>query len=592
MSEYLEGASADTPGARLLAAMDGMSEEQMAYVIAHLTDAERAELWRHVDEQQKNPYFRFRHDPLGFVKEGLRETTWSMEDEILEAIGKYRKVVVAASHSVGKSHIASRAAGAVALSWPADMVKVQTTATNYRQVKGILWPYINRMHSKYGMPGEVFTTSWRIGGEEVGEGFSARNTDEAAVSGFHAMGELFLVVDEGGGIHRTLGQAFNNVLTGNGHALVIGNFPTDQDDTWFNDIWGSDEWHRIRISAFHTPNFPRPRGRVLTKLSEVEHWLKVAEEQPDHPDLVGAWEVPGECTVCSATVGPHTIAKHLTDIGWVRSIAAEFGEESGYFQTRVLALPAKNIVAKALPMTWLEEAVEAAKHRSLTVAPIKLGVDPAVDGGDELAIARAIGWRVGIVHHSAGEENQSTLDVAGRVLEQILAAEAYHEEHGIDEPVRVKVDENGVGRGVSDLLKSWGMPGPERKHRSVIIGVNSSRRPHDRKKFRNQRSEMWWTMRGLIQPDPTSEEGGLLELDLSGEGVKLLSQLNAPRWRTDSAGFIVVQPKPEVKKETGRSPDQGDAALLAVYEPPKHAGDLDLTGAVISGRNYWASARA
>lgn len=568
----------------LLETLQGLDEPTLRYVVAGLSDAEKLLLARQVADAEANPYFKYRGDPLSFVEHALGESTWSLQREVLQAIPQHRKVVVAASHSVGKSHLASRAVGSVALSWPADMVTVQTTATNYRQVKGILWPYISRMRAKYNLPGEVFTTSWRIGAEEVGQGFSARNTDEAAVSGFHAMGELFLVVDEGGGIHRTLGHAFNNVLTGNGHALVIGNFPTDDDDTWFNEIWNSPEWHHIRISAFDTPNFPRPYGKSLTKLADVEEWLRIAQEDPGHPGLVGAFEEVGVCTICSPLVGQHTIAKHLTDIDWVRSIAAEFGEDSGYYQTRVLALPASNIVSKTLPMSWLEAAIEQAKATGEVPAPVRLGIDVAADGGDEFVVAWAVGWRGSIRHRSAGKDNQNTMDVAGRALEQIHAAEQYHREHGITEKVRVKIDHNGLGRGVSDQLIKLGKEGV---HGATIVPVNSAKRAHDTKRFKNQRSEMWWTMRGLLQPNPATDEPGLLDLDVK-LGNRVLSQLNAPKYETSSTGQLVVQMKSEVKAETGHSPDQADAMLMAFYEPPARA-QVTSAGWMATSANYWGA---
>lgn len=554
--------------AAILDTLLAMDPQARRGVLAGLSDEYRAALLQHIQDAEAHPYFQFRGDVLGFVEQGLGEATWSRQREVYRAINEHQKVVVAASHSVGKSHLASRAAGAVATSWPADMVQVQTTATNYRQVKGILWPYIARMHAKYDLPGEVFTTSWKIGREEVGLGFSARNTDETAVSGFHALGELFLIVDEGGGIHRTLGQAFTNVMTGNGHMLVIGNFPTDTDDTWFNDIYNSPEWHTLRISAFDSPNFPRPDGRSLGSLAEVRTWLQRIED--DQTGALGrrVFEQVGRCTVCPATVESHTIAKHLVDLRWVNTVAAEFGEDSGYYTTRVLALPARNITSKTLPISWLEPVFEAGQvlaQVSPAPAPVRLGVDVAVDGGDEFVIAKVVGWHASIVHTSAGAENQNEVDVAGRVLQEIDAAQAYHDQHGIPDRVRVKVDEIGVGRGVSDLLKRWG---EERRHNAVIVGVSSSRTAHDSVRFKNQRSEMWWTIRGLIQPKPGEEDGVLLTVDGGDNPLRLLRQLSDPKYATTSTGQIVVQLKSEIKAATGHSPDRADALLLAIYEPP------------------------
>lgn len=531
--------------------------EHLRYVVANLSEEERIVAWRQLTEMEANPYFKWRGNILGFVEQELGESVWSKQREIYEAMAEHPKVVVAACHAPGKSHVASRAIGAVAVTWPADMVRVMTTATNFRQVKGILWPYINRLHKKYDLPGVVHTTSWKIGDEEVGTGFSARHQDEAAVQGWHATGELLLVVDEAGGIHRKLGDNFTSILSGNAHALVIGNPPTDEEGTWFQRIHESEEWHSITISAYDTPNFTA--------------------------------EIVGRCTICPPTIEWHTIAKHLTDRAWVEGVRREFGVESAYYQARVLARFPRNVVSKTLPMSWLEAAIAAAKATPVTVAPMRLGVDVASDGGDELVIARAIGWRAKVIRTAVGPMLQNSVDVAGIVLEEIDAAEEYHKLHGITERVKVKVDKIGVGWGVVSQLEKWRK---EKRHTAEIIEVVSSRRAHKTLKFRNQRSEMWWTMRELLQPVSDGEsgvtEGGLLELEIDADDLRTLAQLNAPKYATSSTGQTVVQPKPEVKSDTGHSPDRADALLLALYEPPVRR--LPTTpGIAVSQTNYWGA---
>lgn len=578
-----------------------MPEAELATIIAHMTDEERLALAQVISDRERNPFYAWRHDAVGFVTNALGESTWHKQREILRAIHQHRRVVVAASHSTGKSYIASRAAGAVAVTWPAELVRVQTTATNFRQVKGILWPYINRMHSKYGLPGEVWTTSWKIGSEEVGAGFSASPNNEAAVSGFHAAGELFLVVDEGGGIHPTLGSAFNNILTGTGHALVIGNFPTDSDQTWFNRIWESSEWHQIRISAFDTPNFPQPGGKAFTSMEQVDEW-EAQWDRPDDPERLAAFEQVGQCTVCPVSVDPHTIAEHLTDQEWVRSIAAEFGVDSAYYQSRVLALPSTDLVDKTLPMGWLE-AVMVDRAEPVKPGPIKLGCDIAADGGDEFVIAQMTGWTAEVVYTRAGAENGNTMNVAAVIMGHIRAARHFHIMHGITEPVRVKVDAIGVGRGVSDRLKEL-VAELEADEDSplftpgsvVIVAVESSRKAHDDQKFKNQRSEMWWTIRELIQPDPTGQVEPVLSIRKEkgqGEQLRLLRQLNAPTWGTAGSGYTVVQLKAEVKRETGHSPDRADALMLAIYEPPVPTGpDTSVGGLFLGKSNPWSRSQA
>jgi hypothetical protein len=52
------------------------------------------------------------------------------------------------------------------------------------------------------------------------------------------------------------------------------------------------------------------------------------------------------------------------------------------------------------------------------------------------------------------------------------------------------------------------------------------------------------------------------ELDLDGD-EQLAADLVAPRYWLDSQGRRVVEPKADTKKRLGRSPDRGDAVVMA-----------------------------
>jgi hypothetical protein len=108
-----------------------------------------------------------------------------------------------------------------------------TTATTFRQVRGILWPHIGRLHAAHNLPGEMLTTEWKIDDIVIADGFSAADHNEAAVQGIHAE-NLLIVVDEAGGISQIIGNAIEALMTG-GHTrlLLLGNPPTDQIGSWF-----------------------------------------------------------------------------------------------------------------------------------------------------------------------------------------------------------------------------------------------------------------------------------------------------------------------------------------------------------------------
>lgn len=71
----------------------------------------------------------------------------------------------------------------------------------------------------------------------------------------------------------------------------------------------------------------------------------------------------------------------------------------------------------------------------------------AADGGDEVTIYRAVGDALEFRHASSGQVNINQVDVAGRILKEIKAAERLAKALGTVAPVRVKVDRNGLDHG-------------------------------------------------------------------------------------------------------------------------------------------------
>lgn len=498
-----------------------------AHIFASLTTRERVRMLRDLDDALSNPWRRYQDDPVGFVTTALGETLWSRQRAILESIRDNKRTAVPACHAPGKSHIAARAVAWWVTVHPPGTVRVVTTASTYRQVRGVLWPHIRRVQQRHGLPGEVLTTEWKIGQEIVADGFSPADHDETAVQGVHAP-HLLVVVDEAGGIGATLGRALEALMTG-GHTrlLVLGNPPVDDEGSWFERACSSDLYNVIPIDAYATPNF--------------------------------TGEDAGECHACPPNVPSHPVAEHLVDQAWVQDVINEFGEDSAFVEARVHARFPRTTANKVMPLSWLEDASDNPSPLDGNV--VRLGVDVASDGGDEFVVAWADGWVGTIRHRSSGSQNANAVDVAGVVLQQIREAERVHRDRGITEPVRVKIDSIGVGWGVTSVLERWR---DEQMHSSVIVPVNVADRPGDATKFANQRAEMWWNGRVLVQPASTEPRQSVrLEVD-----QRTLAQLSGPQYKSDSSGRIQIERKADMKRRGVPSPDRAEALLLAFYEPP------------------------
>lgn len=497
--------------------------EERAAIYFSLTDDEKYALGAILDAEIDNPWARWETDPVGFIEDGLGETLWSKQKEILQSLVENKRTTVPACHAPGKSHLAARAVAWWMSVHPPGTAIAITTASTFKQVRNIMWAQIRKVHIAHDLPGEILTTEWKMDGTVVGYGFRPADNNEAAVQGIHAP-HLLIVVDEAGGISDKIGSALEALMTG-GHTrlLVLGNPPTDQEQTWFERICHSPIYTSIPISAYDTPNF--------------------------------TGEHTGLCKSCPPHVAEHEVSTHLVDETWVQDVVGEFGEDSPFVEARVFARFPQASTGKVIPFTWAEAATS--NEEPLDSNVIRLGVDIASDGGDEFVIALADGYKVSIVHRSSGKANANAVDVAGVILEHINNAVALHDERGIRERVRVKIDTIGVGWGVVSLLKRWQT---EQIHKAEIIGVNVAERPKDTTKFKNQRAEMWWNARSLLQPRDGKQDV-LLDVDR-----QVLAQLAGPGYKSDSSGRIQIEAKADMKKRGVHSPDRAEAILLALYE--------------------------
>jgi hypothetical protein len=533
--------------------------------------ASRTEILRVSQEEAGTPLAMYVDDPVGFVEDVLDESMWSKAKEVARSVAEHRVTAVPSCFGSSKTHTAAR----LDLWWtmvhaPGTALAV-TVAPLWRQVVRQMWPEIRRAHSRANLPGEVATFAMKQRVLETGlevvtsYGLVANKHDESATQGIHSP-HLLLVVDEAGGIAQTVGQNFRAVLTGDdSRALYIGNPPADAEGSWFegvcNDHVPEDDVNVIVISAHSTP-------------------AMTGEKAP-------------RCKSCPAGVPPHTMAKHLVDRKWVDDTVREFGEDSPYVQAKVHAKFPRGGSDRALPYAWVELArdvldpeddPEFVTLRELGITEeepdpnalvkmgswIRLGVDVASDGGDELVISRAAGDLVTIRHTSSGPTNADPVKVAGKVLAEIKRATKLAKAVGSTYPVRVKVDGIGVGWGVAGLLEAWGSEGLHDAEIIPVIVSEGTDRPADStstfRPFR-KRDEMWLGMRDLL-PRPTDDDEGVAPKIRLRVDRKTVAQLTAPEYSTTaSGGMTVVESKKSLKKRGMSSPDRAESILLCLYEP-------------------------
>lgn len=200
---------------------------------------------------------------------------------------------------------------------------------------------------------------------------------------------------------------------------------------------------------------------------------------------------------------------------------------------------------QVVPTAWVEAAFARWAPDGKGQLPMTaLGVDVAYGGDDQTVLAPRYRTWFDRARKHPGRETPNGQATAALVL-AVFAGQARHK------GAQVNIDAISWGSSAYDLLK-----GQLPRVNAIIFSEGSD--ATDRAGvlyFRNLRAEAWWGMREAL--DPISGDGLALPPD-----PELLADLTAPRWRMTTGG-VLIEAKEEVKARIGRSPDVGDAYVLA-----------------------------
>jgi hypothetical protein len=297
--------------------------------------------------------------------------------------------------------------------------------------------------------------------------------------------------------------------------VAIGNPPADNEGSWFEDLCSADDVHTIPISALSTPNF--------------------------------TGEKVARCRSCPPEAPKHTLAKHLVKRQFVEDIAKEFGEDSPYYQAKVLARFPRGGSLRIIPSQWAEDAVNAdepdrARVRGWTTWACRTSraaggqarrVDPAWCRRRQRGRRRVrhLPRRRRPRHHRAQVlrvprtptphrgRGDPGADQAGAAAAGALGTRA---------PVRVKIDAIGLGWGPSASSRRGGPRActTPRSSASTSPRAPAGRTRRSRRCARLlKRDEMWIAMRHLLQPQRERGLPGMLRLRIDR---RTMAQLTMP----------------------------------------------------------------
>lgn len=343
--------------------------------------------------------------------------------------------------------------------------------------------------------------------------------------------------------------------------LMTFNPPTTAEGRWIVSFFAP--W----IDKQH-PMYPTPGGTLLWVYMHVEPGKEGREvflptaHGPTPFRVVGGervYDIP-EGTKPEDIVTPRSrtfIPARLTDNAYL--------SESGYkAMLQAMPEPARSQMLygdftagvsddpwQVVPTAWIEAAQKRWREPIKRGEMLALGVDVARGGRDDSAVVArhkhdGTDWWFDRpkVHPGADTPN-------GHVLAALVMAERRD-----DTPIAIDVI--GVGASPYDIL------------RVVVqtLGVNMSASPTRSTaggvlQFLNMRTQLWWTIRELL--DPANNHGVCLPPD-----PRLARELATPKWSM-SGKTIQVESRENIIARGGKSPDVATALVLACLDIPKRA---------------------
>ncbi len=319
--------------------------------------------------------------------------------------------------------------------------------------------------------------------------------------------------------------------------IVTGNPPLDTDGAWVLEAWG----------PWLDPDHPNPAapGELRWYYHDREGgvvWLQSAEPV----EIDGVTTVPRSRTFIPAKLDDNP---HLAADGRYLSVLNSMPEplrtrlRDGDFRAAAGVDP-----WQVIPTDWVRQAQRRWQEMEPPDGPPDcVGVDVARGGQDKTAIVARWGNWFGRPRVWPGSMTANGPTVAGLVQAEYPDVRRLH------------VDVIGVGSSAYDSLDVM-----YREAIPVNVAAASTYTDRSRKlRMRNLRAELYWRMRDALDP----EYGDGIALP---PGNEVLADLCGARYRVMAGGRVEVEMKEDIRARLGRSPDVGDALLLANYRPRGH----------------------
>lgn len=439
----------------------------------------------------KSRFDVYQNNPLGFVDEVIGIGLTDDQSSVMRALATEDLVSVKSGNGVGKTALA-----ALAVLWFLYSYRpccVLTTAPTERQVKELLWRQIRTRKAMAVKPlhGKALTMKLDLNPDQYALGFSTNDVQQ--MQGFHAP-YIMVVIDEANGFPPELYEPILGILSGG-----------------------------MRKILFQIGNPIEPIGPFFQSFQD-ESTAKFTISCLNHPNVVS---------------GKHLIPGAVT-LEWVNRMRGLWGEDSAFWQSRVLGQFPSIATDIVVNLSWVENSeMLLCKEKG---GEMFMGYDNAEYGNDEHV------WYIGTKKRRVHTEALRNIEPA----EGIANTKRLITKFSI-KPENVTIEAIGAGATMYSVLK---------QDYPKIRGFVPSETAFDNDTFEDKMTEAWWNLRTLLNPASEFYEN----YSFCCKVDRLKADLCTRKFRTSRHGRYMLEPKPEYRKRMKRSPNYADAMALC-YSP-------------------------
>lgn len=460
----------------------------------------------------------WQEDPVIFCREVLSFEPDDWQMQAMRDLAHNPKVSIKSGQGVGKTAMEAAVFLWFLVCFP--FPRIVATAPTKQQLHDVLWSEISKWMSKSELLSMLLkwtkTYVYMIGNEKRWFGVARTATKPENMQGFHEDNMLF-IVDEASGVADPIMEAIVGTLSGSNNKLLMCGNPTRTSGTFY-DSFTADRG----IYVCHTVS------SMDSKRTSKENIESLIRKYGKNSNVVRV-RVLGEFPMQEDDV--------FMQLAWIeQSIATEMDPKT----------------AKALGI-FIDSKGEKILDKS-GVETIDIGCDVARFGDDKTCISYKINEVVRMYKKYNGQDTTWT---TGNVCQLYIRLK---EEYNFKGKIVVKIDDGGVGGGVTDQLKAIKKSQPELYANMEVIPVHFGQ-PIKHKYYYDSTTYMMGIVREMIQPFDEEGKERKPTLILPND-VDLVGQLSCRKYGF-YGGKVKVESKKEMKERGMRSPDEADSILLS-----------------------------